>query len=83
MVNANYIPQIVQALSDERNLAPDVIFEALEAALAAAARKRHILDIDARVEIDKDTGEFETYRRWEVLEDEEEACQSGTADLAG
>ena len=72
MVNANYIPQIVQALSDERNLAPDVIFEALEAALAAAARKRHILDIDARVEIDKDTGEFETYRRWEVLEDEEE-----------
>ena len=72
MVNANYIPQIVQALSDERNLAPDVIFEALEAALAAAARKKHILDIDARVVIDKDTGEFETYRRWEVLEDDEE-----------
>lgn len=72
MINANYIPQIVQALSDERNLAPEVIFEALEAALAAAARKRHVLDIDARVAIDKETGEFETYRRWEVLEDDEE-----------
>ncbi len=72
MVNSNYIPQIVQALSDERNLAPDVIFEALEAALAAAARKKHILDIDARVAIDKDSGDFETFRRWEVLEDDEE-----------
>ena len=72
MVNSNYIPQIVQALSDERNLLPEVIFEALEAALAAAARKKHTLDIDARVEIDRESGDFETFRRWEVLEDDDE-----------
>ncbi len=70
MVNANYIPQIVQALSDERNLASDVIFEALEAALAAAARKKHVLDIDVAVVIDRETGTFETFRRWEVVEDD-------------
>ena len=71
-MSSNYIPQIVQALSDERNLAPDVIFEALEAALAAAAKKRHKLDIDARVAIDKSSGDYETFRRWEVLDDDTE-----------
>ncbi len=70
MVSSSYIPQIVQAWSDERNLAPAVVFEALEAALAAAARKGHQEDIDARVAIDRDTGDYETYRRWEVVEDE-------------
>ncbi len=70
MVSSSYIPQIVQAWSDERNLAPAVVFEALEAALAAAARKSHADDIDARVTIDRQTGEYETYRRWEVLADE-------------
>ncbi len=72
MVSANYIPQIVQALSDERNLDPEVIFEALEAALAAAARKKHQLDIEARVEIDRESGDYVTYRQWEVIEDDAE-----------
>ncbi len=72
MVSSNYIPQIVQALSDERNLAPEVIFEALEAALALAARRKLGQESDARVSIDQETGDYETYRRWEVIEDEEE-----------
>lgn len=71
-MNLNHIPQIVQALSDERNLDPGVIFEALELALAAAAKKHNLLDIDARVAIDKETGDFETFRRWEVVSDDEE-----------
>ena len=63
---------MVQAFSDERNLPPDVIYEALELALAAATKKRFESDIDVRVAIDKETGDFETFQRWEVLEDDAE-----------
>ena len=66
------IPTIVQALSDERNLDTEVIFEAVEDALAAAAKRQNLLDIDARVAVDRETGGFKTYRRWEVIDDEEE-----------
>ncbi len=66
------IPTIVQALSDERNLDTEVIFEAVEDALAAAAKRQNILDIDARVAINRETGGFDTYRRWEIVEEEDE-----------
>ena len=66
------IPTIVQALSDERNLDTEVIFEAVEDALAAAAKKQNLLDIDARVSVDRETGGFKTYRRWEIVSDDEE-----------
>jgi N utilization substance protein A len=46
-----------------------VIFDAMEAALASATRKKHGGDIEARVSIDRDTGEYETFRRWEVVPD--------------
>jgi N utilization substance protein A len=46
-----------------------LIFEALEAALASATRKRHGNDIEVRVAIDKTTGNYETFRRWQVVED--------------
>ena len=70
-VNTKEIPQVVQALSDERNLPPDVIFEALELALASATRRHHLHLIDARVSIDRSSGAFETFRRWEVVTDED------------
>ena len=66
------IPTIVQALSDERNLDTEVIFEAVEDALAAAAKRQNMLDIDARVSINRETGGFDTYRRWEIVEEEDE-----------
>ena len=66
------IPTIVQALSDERNLDTEVIFEAVEDALAAAAKRQNMLDIDARVAINRETGGFDTYRRWEIVEEEDE-----------
>ena len=71
VVNTKEIPQVVQALSDERNLPPDVIFEALELALASATRRHHLHAIDARVSIDRNSGDFETFRRWEVVMDED------------
>ncbi len=60
---------VVEAVSNEKGVEKDVIFEALEAALASAARKRSADEIDVRVAIDRSTGEYETFRQWEVLED--------------
>jgi len=63
---------VVDAVSNEKGVAKSVIFEALEAALASATRKRQNDEIDARVSIDRETGEYETFRIWEVLEDDTE-----------
>ncbi len=70
-MNTKEIPQVVQAWSVEKNLPSTVIFEALELALAAATRKHYFHEIDARVSIDKNTGEFDTFQRWEVVTDED------------
>lgn len=63
---------VVDAVSNEKGVSKDVIFEALEAALASAARKFSDEEWDVRVSIDRKTGDYETFRRWEVLDDEAE-----------
>lgn len=63
---------VVDAVSNEKGVDEEIIFEALEAALASATRKKYAMDIDVRVSIDRDTGEYTTFRRWEVLEDDAE-----------
>lgn len=66
---------IVDAVSHEKGVDKQIIFQALEAALATATRKRHKEDIDARVLIHQDTGEYDTFRRWEVVLDEVEELE--------
>ena len=63
---------VVDAVSNEKGVSKDVIFGALEAALASAARKLSDEERDVRVSIDRETGEYETFRRWEVVEDDSE-----------
>ena len=63
---------VVDAVSNEKGVGKGIIFEALEAALASATAKRHSDDMTARVSIDRETGEYETFRTWEVLEDDAE-----------
>jgi len=63
---------VVDAVSNEKGVSKDVIFGALEAALASAARKLSDEERDVRVAIDRSTGEYETFRRWEVIEDDAE-----------
>ena len=63
---------VVDAVSNEKGVSKDVIFGALEAALASAARKLSEEARDVRVAIDRDTGEYETFRRWEVIDDDAE-----------
>ncbi len=69
---ANEILLMADVLSREKGVEKGVIFQAIEAALATATRKRHREDIDARVDIHRDTGDYDTYRRWEVIPDEDE-----------
>ena len=61
---------VVDAVSNEKGVEKDIIFEAIEAALASATRRKHGEDIEVRVAIDRETGEYDTFRRWLVFEDE-------------
>ncbi|MBI2287341.1 MAG: transcription termination/antitermination protein NusA [Nitrosomonadales bacterium] len=61
---------LVDALSREKSVDKEVVFEALESALASATKKRFSDEADVRVSIDRNTGEYESFRRWEVMDDE-------------
>ncbi len=61
---------LVDALAREKNVNKDVVFVALEMALASATKKRFSDDADVRVAVDRDTGDFESFRRWQVVADE-------------
>jgi N utilization substance protein A len=59
------------ALAREKNVNKDVVFGALEFALASATKKKYSDDIDVRVSIDRVTGNYESFRRWEVVVDDD------------
>lgn len=63
---------VIEAVSNEKDVPREVIFEAMEAALASATRRKAGGDIDARVVIDRENGDYRTFRRWEVVEDPDE-----------
>jgi len=62
---------LVDALAREKNVSKDIVFGALELALASATKKRIHDEADVRVSIDHDTGNFESFRRWQVVPDNE------------
>jgi transcription termination/antitermination protein NusA len=64
------ILMVVDAVSNEKGVDKEIIFEALEAALASATRKRHGDALDARVSINRKTGDYDTFRRWKVFADD-------------
>jgi|TARA_B110000438_G_scaffold123149_1_gene120164 N utilization substance protein A len=72
---------VVDVVSNEKGVEKDVIFQAMEAALAAAAAKNHEEDIDARVSIDRETGDHETFRRWLVFADESTELETPDHEL--
>ena len=67
---------VVDAVSNEKGVAEAVIFEALESALAMATRKRHGGKMDVRVQIDRSTGDYEAFRRWRVVDDDDPSFES-------
>src|SRR6185436_15695497 len=64
------ILMVADAVSNEKGVDKEVIFEALEAALASATRKKHGEELDVRVQIDRKTGDYDTFRRWKVFADD-------------
>ncbi|MGB5180285.1 MAG: transcription termination factor NusA, partial [Gammaproteobacteria bacterium] len=68
-MDSKEILMVVDAVSNEKGIDKEIIFEAIEIALATATRKRQLGDIDARVAIDRVTGEYETFRRWQVVDE--------------
>ncbi|MGJ7513933.1 transcription termination factor NusA [Pseudomonas baetica] len=62
---------VVESVSNEKGVPPNVIFEALELALATATKKRFEDEVDLRVEINRHTGAYETFRRWTVVEEDD------------
>jgi N utilization substance protein A len=62
---------LVDALAREKNVEKDIVFAALELALASATKKRFKDDVDVRVEIDRETGEYKSFRRWQIVVDDE------------
>lgn len=63
---------VVDVVSNEKDIEKEVIFEAIEFALASATRKKHGGDIDIRVDVDRVTGDYTSFRRWEVLAEPDE-----------
>lgn len=62
---------VVDVVANEKGVPKEVIFDAMEAALASAAKKRYPEeDVTARVAIDRESGDYETFRRWEVVADD-------------
>jgi N utilization substance protein A len=71
-ITNNEILLMAEVVSREKDLDKEIIFSAIEAALATATRKWYSGDIDARVSIHHDTGDYDTFRVWEVVEDDAE-----------
>ncbi|MGI9330057.1 MAG: transcription termination factor NusA [Gammaproteobacteria bacterium] len=69
-MNNKEILMVVEAVSNEKGVEKEIIFEAIEAALASATKRRYGEDVDVRVAIDRETGDYDTFRRWMVFADE-------------
>jgi hypothetical protein len=62
---------LVDALSREKNVDKETVFGALELALASATKKRFQEDVDVRASVDRVTGDFSFFRRWQIVPEEE------------
>ena len=62
---------VVESLSNEKGVEPSVIFEAIEEALATVAARRYEGEVLTKVSIDQNTGEYETYRCWNIVNEDE------------
>jgi N utilization substance protein A len=72
---------VVDAVSNEKGVDKEVIFEALEAALASATRKKHGEEWDVRVSINRKTGDYDTFRRWKVFADDSKELEVPDREL--
>src|SRR6478736_1428163 len=72
---------VVDAVSNEKSVDKEIIFDALEAALASATRKKHGEEWDVRVSINRKTGDYDTFRRWKVFADDSKELEVPEREL--
>ena len=75
------ILMVVDAVSNEKGIEKEIIFEAIEVALASATKKKHSEGIDVRVSIDRDSGEYNTFQRWMVFADDSRELEEPEREL--
>ena len=73
---------VVDAVSNEKALPRESIFEAMETALETATKKKYEGDIVVRVSIDRASGEFETFRRWLIVEESDTPMENPYAEIS-
>jgi len=73
---------VVEAVSNEKSLPREKIFEALESALSTATKKKYEQEIDVRVSIDRKSGDFDTFRRWVIVDEVTMPTREITLDAA-
>ncbi|ADP11203.1 MULTISPECIES: transcription termination factor NusA [Erwinia] len=73
---------VVEAVSNEKSLPREKIFEALESALATATKKKYEQEIDVRVSIDRKSGDFDTFRRWLIVDEVTQPTREITLEAA-
>jgi N utilization substance protein A len=79
---AKEILLVVEAVSNEKDVPKQAIFEALESALAHATKKKYDGDIEVRVAINRQTGEFDTYRRWLAVDDSQQPLENPYREIS-
>lgn len=80
-MNNKEILLVVDAVSNEKDVDRDVIFQAIEAAIATATKKKKGIDIDVRVAIDRESGNYQTFRRWLTVDPENEALENPLSEI--
>jgi N utilization substance protein A len=75
------ILNVAEAVSNEKGVEKEIIFEALEAALASATRKRYGEGVDVRVAIDRTSGDYDTFQRWKVFADDSKELENPDCEL--
>lgn len=73
---------VVEAVSNEKAVPREKIFEALETALATATKKKYEQEIEVRVSIDRKSGDFDTFRRWLIVDEVTQPTREITLDAA-
>jgi transcription termination/antitermination protein NusA len=76
------ILMVVDVVCNEKGVGKDIIFEAIELALASATKKRNREDIESRVSIDQETGDYDTFRCWEVVDDDPDSLEFPTRQIS-
>ena len=80
-MDADIIKVVDTVSTSKRRMEREIIFEAIESAIASATKKKYSEDIDVKVRINRETGNYKTYRRWFVFSDDSRELEEPDFEL--